>query len=129
MDNPRIYLWIGLALLAWMNVIQWNREYGTPASPPAASPQMPVAGAPPADAGSASQLPAMPAVEQGPAASASTPEAIAAPAPTSPTAARVRVVTDVLDLDISLQGGDLVRADLLEYPRDKREGSPPVRLF
>jgi YidC/Oxa1 family membrane protein insertase len=41
----------------------------------------------------------------------------------------VRVVTDVLDLDISLQGGDFVRADLLQYPRDKRPGSPPVRLF
>ncbi len=41
----------------------------------------------------------------------------------------MRVVTDVLDLDISLQGGDLVRADLLKYPRDKKPGSPPVRLF
>ena len=41
----------------------------------------------------------------------------------------IRVVTDVLDLDISLQGGDFVRADLLQYPRDKRPGSPPVRLF
>ncbi len=41
----------------------------------------------------------------------------------------VRVLTDVLDLDISLQGGDLVRADLVKYPRDKREGSPPVRLL
>jgi len=31
MDNPRLFLWIGLALLAWMNVIQWNRDYGTAA--------------------------------------------------------------------------------------------------
>ena len=23
MDNPRLFLWIGLALLAWMNIIQW----------------------------------------------------------------------------------------------------------
>ena len=28
MDNPRLFLWIGLALLAWMNVIQWDRDYG-----------------------------------------------------------------------------------------------------
>jgi len=28
MDNPRIFLWIGLALLMWMNVIQWNKDYG-----------------------------------------------------------------------------------------------------
>jgi len=40
MDNPRLFLWIGLALLAWMNVIQWNRDYGAGpavATAPAAS--------------------------------------------------------------------------------------------
>jgi YidC/Oxa1 family membrane protein insertase len=41
----------------------------------------------------------------------------------------VRVVTDVLDLDVSLQGGSLLRADLLKYPQRKSEGSPPVRLL
>ncbi len=41
----------------------------------------------------------------------------------------VRVVTDVIDMDISLQGGDLLRADLLQYPRDKKPGSPAVRLL
>ena len=30
MDNPRLYLWIGLALLGWMNVVTWNRDYGSP---------------------------------------------------------------------------------------------------
>ena len=33
----------------------------------------------------------------------------------------MRVTTDVLDLEISLQGGALVRADLLKYPRVKGE--------
>ena len=28
MDNPRLYLWIALALLVWMNIIQWDRDYG-----------------------------------------------------------------------------------------------------
>jgi YidC/Oxa1 family membrane protein insertase len=139
MDNPRIYLWIGLALLAWMNVIQWNRDYGTaPVSPPAAS--APAAGQPGGtDAASAegkagqSQLPALPSAQTAPpTATEATTAPEAASQPAAPSAAdkpRVRVVTDVLDLDISLQGGDLVRADLLAYPRDKREGSPPVRLF
>jgi hypothetical protein len=66
MDNPRIYLWIGLALLAWMNLVQWNRDYGATSAPP------PVVSAPAAgDAASAGssaagQLPALtlaPAVE------------------------------------------------------------------
>jgi YidC/Oxa1 family membrane protein insertase len=41
----------------------------------------------------------------------------------------VHVKTDVLDLDISLRGGDLVRADLPTYPQDKKPGSPAVRLL
>ena len=126
MDNPRLYLWIGLALLAWMNVVQWNRDYGAPAAPPAAtaSTQAPAAGA-------AAQV-QLPSVPTGQAAAPATPAAdasmAAAPAATGP-APSVRVVTDVLDLDISLQGGDLVRADLLKYPRDKKPDSPPVRLL
>ena len=32
-------------------------------------------------------------------------------------------------MDVSLQGGDLLRADLLQYPRDKKPGSPAVRLL
>jgi len=35
----------------------------------------------------------------------------------------------VLDVDLSLQGGDIVRADLPRYPTDKQAGSPPVRLL
>ena len=26
MANPRIYLWIAVALLLWMNLVQWNRD-------------------------------------------------------------------------------------------------------
>ncbi len=44
----------------------------------------------------------------------------------SPT---ITVVTDVLNVDISLSGGDIVRADLTEYPREKDNPDVPVRLF
>jgi YidC/Oxa1 family membrane protein insertase len=129
MDNPRIYLWIGVALLLWMNVIQWSRDYG--AAPPAAT--TPAASVDPAttrsaeEQAAAAQLPSLPTGQPAAVATATDPgvPAVAAPAIQS----SVRVVTDVLDLDISLQGGDFVRADLLQYPRDKRPGSPPVRLF
>jgi len=132
MDNPRLYLWIGLALLGWMNVVQWNRDYGAPPVVEASAGSTTTEAAA-ADAAGQAQLPSMPT---GAAATPSVP-AVAAPddgaavpaAVATDTQARVRVVTDVLDLDISLQGGDLVRADLPKYPRDKREGSPPVRLF
>jgi YidC/Oxa1 family membrane protein insertase len=130
MDNPRIYLWIGLALLAWMNLIQWNRDYGA-VPPPAVS--APIAGGSTSGGSAATeQLPALP-TDSSPAAAAAS---AAPPAPTEAGAAAsvatqptVRVVTDVLDLDVSLQGGTLVRADLLRYPETKAKDSPPVRLL
>jgi YidC/Oxa1 family membrane protein insertase len=132
MDNPRLYLWIGLALLGWMNIIQWNRDYGAPPAIEATAAGSATTEAAAAEAASQAQLPSMPTGEAAmpsvPAVAA--PEGAAIPAPAANGAQpRVRVVTDVLDLDISLQGGDLLRADLPGYPRDKREGSPPVRLF
>jgi len=132
MDNPRLYLWIALALLAWMNVVQWDRDYGKPAAPATPSAAT-VDGAPPsatAPAG-ASQLPALP-TEAKPAAPAATAAGVATPPSAAADAGNppsVHVVTDVLDLDISLRGGDLLRADLLKYPVDKKPGSRPVRLL
>ena len=136
MDNPRLYLWIGLALLAWMNVVTWNRDYGSPpiassvATTPAVegTPTAEQAAAAAATAAANAQLPALP-TGQPPSATAATPDATAPAAPASAGQPSIRVVTDVLDLDVSLQGGDFVRGDLLQYPRDKRPGSPPVRLF
>jgi YidC/Oxa1 family membrane protein insertase len=39
------------------------------------------------------------------------------------------VQTDVLSMDISTRGGELTRADLLQYPRVKNQPDVPVRLF
>lgn len=130
MDNPRLFLWIGLALLAWMNIIQWDRDYGVQSAATtatsASSATSPVV-APAAPGAASSSLPELPSATV-PAAAA---PAAATPAPVSSaaTAPSVRVVTDVLDMDISLQGGDLLRADLLQYPQDKQPGSPAVRLL
>jgi YidC/Oxa1 family membrane protein insertase len=135
MDNPRLLLWIALALLVWMNIIQWDRDYGAQATAAATTTATAAATTTPAAANAPSNLPALPA-------STATPAATGAPAlPSTPGAASdagvaasanaptIRVVTDVLDMDISLQGGDLLRADLLKYPRDKKPGSPAVRLL
>ena len=43
--------------------------------------------------------------------------------------ASIHVRTDVLDMDISLQGGQLTRADLLRYPLQKKQPDIKVRLF
>ena len=124
MDNPRIYLWIALALLVWANVIQWNHDYGAAAPTAAETAQAPAADAA-AGPQSETQLPALPAL---PAGGAEASPATATPGQPAPQA-EVRVLTDVLDLAISLQGGSLVRADLPTYPRDRKKDSPPVRLL
>jgi YidC/Oxa1 family membrane protein insertase len=129
MDNPRLYLWIGLALLVWMNIVQWDRDFGhrptatSAVETPAATPASPAAPA-------ANQLPALPSADV----TAPPATAAASPAPTAAgavdaNAPKIHVVTDVLDMDVSLQGGDLLRADLPKYPKDKKPGSPAVRLL
>ncbi len=128
MDNPRLFLWIGLALLGWMNVVQWNRDFGSMPAPPAATATSTATSQTAAEQASAAQLPAMPTASAGSEATPAT-DGTAPAAPVAPTQSRIRVVTDVLDMDIDPQGGALVRADLLKYPRNKRPDSPPVRLF
>jgi YidC/Oxa1 family membrane protein insertase len=129
MDNPRIYLWIGLALLVWMNIIQWDRDQALRAPPPTAATAN-VEGAATPGAPAATQLPPLPSSDPTAPPPAATEPTTTAPATAVDTGApKVRVVTDVLDVDVSLQGGDLLRADLPQYPKDKKPGSPPVRLL
>jgi YidC/Oxa1 family membrane protein insertase len=131
MDNPRLFLWIAVAMLLWMNVIQWNRDYGAPAAATSTTTSA-ASGGPAAPAATPGELPALPTAPAQPAANAA---AVAtAPGATAPTTAstqapRVRVVTDVLDIELSLQGGTLDRADLVKYPQSKTKDSPPVRLL
>jgi len=129
--NARMFLWLGLALALWINYETWQRDYAVPvpvlpaatssaplASVPSAS--IPQAAAPAAatDATTTTSAAAAPAAD-------GTPTGIASPAAAAGT---VRVTTDVLELEFSLRGGDLIRADLLKYPRVKG-GEERVRLF
>ena len=142
----RIALWtlLGLALLANYNA--WMHDYGLQPTTLAES-SAKASRAPGADIGL--RIP-RPSSSTAVTASTSSPEsagreasaaapsgAISSPAlesaapgvggGTAAAAAMVHVRTDVLDLAISLQGGTLVRADLLKYPQVK--GRPePVRL-
>lgn len=122
-NKPRVYLWLALGLLLLLNVQTWFHDY-----PPNAPAPPVVAGAPaapPADLSSrvaqavGAGAPTTPATS-GPAAPAVTSASDAAVPP-------VHVRTDVLDLDISPQGGTIERVDLPAYPQVKG-GSTPVRL-
>jgi len=141
--NARMFLWLGLVLALWINYETWQRDY---ALPPVEVTRQGAAIAPSDPAsdnratGLAGSVPqAVEAATESGSAAASSPVPLAAPG-SEPSAAldaglatlaaagAVRVVTDVLDLDIGLQGGDLLRADLVKYPRVKGQRAP-VRLF
>jgi YidC/Oxa1 family membrane protein insertase len=128
-NNPRVFLWIALALALWLNYEAWVRDYHSPAAiaqqTAAASKQ----------SGSQSLGNAIPQASTG--AQTTQPAPAATPTPTAPSTEQqptasadvgtVRIKTDVLDTHISLQGGTIVQTDLLNYPKVK--GRPePVRL-
>ncbi|MCL7461420.1 membrane protein insertase YidC [Pseudomonas sp. NW5] len=120
MDIQRSILFVALAVVSYLLVLQWNQDYGQPVVPPAAV---------------ASSVPALPAGEA-PTANADIPSASSqgnapvAPAITTSTADNlIRVRTDVLELDIDPQGGDIVQLKLPQYPRSLQNRDVPFSLF
>jgi YidC/Oxa1 family membrane protein insertase len=138
-NNPRIYLWVALAMLALLNYQTWMKDYGPPpeltsASAPAIGP----AGAHPTATSGADLASRIPQAAPGPTVAPAAATAAAAPAVAQGTAAAdtaaaaagaqtVHVVTDVLDVAISTRGGTLERVDLLAYAQVKDQ-QPRVRL-
>lgn len=113
-----IVAWLMVAALLWM---AWNKEQALPPVEETAQ-TLPAGGGavpalPPAVPGA---LPVAPTVPQAPGA---IPESSATPA----RAGVVQVETDVLRLVID--GGSVLRAELLDYPQTRDEASPPVVLF
>ena len=140
--NARMFLWLGLGLALWINYDTWQRDYALPvvttpeatatATAPGAAPtglaaSVPSSAAAPIAPTSASAAAPTPASSAG-ATLPSSASAIPTASPAAATNATLRVLTDVLDLEVSLQGGDLVRADLRRYPLVKGEDTR-VRLL
>src|SRR6185295_3264012 len=119
MDNIRVFLWITLAGMAWLTYTTWNAEYG-PKPPPRTGPT--TQQTPP----TAEQPPDLPRLgDEG----GSPTQQTLPPQPAATTGELISVRTDVLDVKIASQGGDLVRADLLQYRVHKDIPEPVVRLL
>ena len=135
-NNPRFYLWLALAVVLWINYTTWQHDYPPhPALQTAASSET----APTQQPGSlANTIPqAQPSAAGGAAAPAAAPTASPPPPPPAaagtgipavkPAAAAnaplIHVHTDVFDLDISTQGGTLVRVRLLNYAEIKGQAA------
>ena len=129
--NPqiRVLLWVALGFLLYLNVQAWMKDYApvvqeTPAATaakgaPAASPADGLSAELPKVSGEAPPAPAAAPAD-------SIPGSVAAEAA---AAGKVHIHTDVLDVDASLAGAELIRADILQYPQHKDDPNTPVRLF
>ncbi len=148
MGNQRLFLWLALGAVLYLNYETWMRDYHPPEAPvvvSAPSAALPAGGtladAVPSIPSNASAGAAPPAAPTGPAISAATgtPGSASLAPGTAPAAATstaspttmplLHVQTDVLDVGINPAGGELSRSDLRQYPLHKDDPNVPVRLF
>ncbi|MBO3275940.1 membrane protein insertase YidC [Pseudomonas schmalbachii] len=122
MDIQRSILIVALAVVSYMLVLQWNKDYGQPELP--------------AQTASVSTSQGLPDTSVPAAGSADVPTAQASSPglPSEQTAAAtssqlIQVKTDVLSLAIDPRGGDVVKLGLLQYPLRQDRPDVPFPLF
>jgi YidC/Oxa1 family membrane protein insertase len=129
MDNQRLLVWAFFGLLVWLTYQAWQQDYRPAPPPPQAVTEQSAAAEQPADAAEES-LPELPGEDGDVPALPSAPEAGIAVAPDDAQGAGVvHVTTDVLDVEINLQGGTLQQALLPKYPVHKDQPDVPVALL
>ena len=122
MDIKRTILIVALAIVAYVMVLKWNQDYGQAALPTqnVAANNTPTP-LPDAVPGNNTQTSAdVPNAN---------PETNLAPAPVAVSKELIRVKTDVLDLAIDPNGGDIVQLALPQYPRRQDRPEIPFQLF
>lgn len=124
MENQRFFLVIALAFVVFLIWDAWQQEQRALLQPPSTDTQTA------ADAG-ANSVPAAPTAggaDTVPAAG-SVPVAPDMARPTMESAERVRVVTDLFEVEIDTQGGDIRHLGLLTYPESVDRPEDPFELF
>ncbi len=139
--NLRITLWVLLGMSLFLNYQMWMHDYpevvatsptsaGTSPSAPLDSTvpnaSLPASGA---SSGAVAGAPSAGAGTTAASSAVATPDVAHALVNDAPLAPSVHVITDVLDAEVSLAGGELRRVDLLAYPRAKNTPDVPVRLL
>ncbi|NLD14207.1 MAG: membrane protein insertase YidC [Gammaproteobacteria bacterium] len=121
MDIKRTVLILGLAIVSYALVVQWNNDYGDQAGTVAIT-QNAVAGDLPAADTVTDDLPVASDEQSGESNSL-------APVASATSNALIRVETDVLQLAIDPQGGDIVDLRLSQYPKRSSQPDVPFQLF
>ena len=125
MDNIRLILFIALAFILFSLYEAWQQDYG-----PAAVPGEPTAASPasPAAVDSASAVPDVRQPDGVPVAPATGP-AIGAGATVAAATSKVKVKTDVLEVEIDTLGGTISSARLRAFPVEIDKPDQPLTLY
>lgn len=125
MDNQRLLVWGGFALILWLTYQAWMHDYGPAPTTPTAVEQQ----AAPGDGGQAGGQLDLPELgDETAAAPAGSLPGDTAAAETGPEGT-IHVSTDVFDVEISTRGGTMVRATMLGYPVEKDRPDELVKLL
>ena len=121
MDNLRFLLFVALASLSILIWQAWEQDYGPK---PGITAEQHIEDSP--VVGGQADLPESPALLNGSGATSSS-------KPVQQTGfderKKIRVITDVLRVEIDSLGGNVVVADLLQYPENKDNPEKSIRLF
>ena len=115
MDNLRFVLFVLFVYLSYQLWQAWQEDYGPKPPTPVVAGQSPTNEPGKPNAPASQSLPTTTASAVGN-------EALQA-------GQRIKVVTDLLNVEIDTNGGDLRRVDLLAYPKEKGKPEDPVRLL
>lgn len=130
MDNLRLFIFLGLSFVFLLMWDAWQQDFGTPA-PPSNNTATNVPEVPAAP--SAPDVPAQADVPTPATTSAAVPDASSsAPTDLAPKASdgqRVRVRTDMFELEFDTAGADLRLAKLLRYPQKADQPDKPYTLL
>jgi YidC/Oxa1 family membrane protein insertase len=131
MDNQRLLIWGLFGFLAWITYQTWVQDNAPePVAQVTQAVDQPELSTP-TDDDDLPQLSALPDSSIDESIDAPSPVEIEAPETTSAgtSAATIRVITDVLDVEISLQGGTLQSAVLAGYPVAKDQPDTLIQLM
>ena len=126
MDNQRLLIWAFFGLTLWMTYQTWMQDYGPGAADMALEPAEQTRELMPAESATDEDLPTLGETAAAPSLSD---DVIPMPETRSEAAPVVRVRTDVLELEISTQGGTLQKAVLQKYPVAKDSPDTLVELL
>ncbi|WP_455205536.1 membrane protein insertase YidC [Kaarinaea lacus] len=130
MDNQRLILFVALSIVIMLLFSAWQEQFG-PQPTPSTDTAPAVTTAPGAPAQTTVTPPVASGQQQGAVPPSPQSPTASAPAAAKPMASgeRIRVVTDVFDIEIDTVGGDIRRAALLQYPEKADTPEQPVQLF